>query len=114
MAAERTRRLAGTWTESSRAKSEQELNSSLRGSRPCLDYVAVCERLEALGAPPHLPEMAERTNIPGIAVGLAVTANGGDILFVDEIHRWSKAQQAAMLLDVSPSCLDLPGLCMRC
>ncbi len=38
---------------------------------------------EALGAPPHLPEMAERTNIPGIAVGLAVTANGGDILFVE-------------------------------
>ena len=37
----------------------------------------------ALGAPPHLPEMAERTNIPGIAVGLAVTENGGDILFVE-------------------------------
>lgn len=38
---------------------------------------------EALGAPPHLPEMAERTNIPGIAVGLAVTAHGGDILFIE-------------------------------
>ena len=38
---------------------------------------------EALGSPPHLPETAERTNIPGIAVGLAVTAHGGDILFVE-------------------------------
>ena len=38
---------------------------------------------KSLGAPPHLPEMAERTNIPGIAVGLAVTENGGDILFVE-------------------------------
>ena len=38
---------------------------------------------EALGAPPHLPEMAERTRMPGVAVGLAVTAHGGDILFVE-------------------------------
>jgi len=38
---------------------------------------------EALGAPPHLPEMAERTRMPGVAVGLAVTSHGGDILFVE-------------------------------
>ena len=38
---------------------------------------------EALGAPPHLPETAERTTIPGVAVGLAVTAHGGDILFIE-------------------------------
>jgi len=38
---------------------------------------------EALGAPPHLPESAERTSIPGVAVGLAVTAHGGDILFIE-------------------------------
>jgi ATP-dependent Lon protease len=37
----------------------------------------------ALGPPPHLPESAERTNIPGVAVGLAVTAHGGDILFIE-------------------------------
>ncbi len=38
---------------------------------------------EALGAPPHLPETAERTSMPGVAVGLAVTAHGGDILFIE-------------------------------
>jgi ATP-dependent Lon protease len=38
---------------------------------------------EALGAPPHLPETAERTEIPGVAVALATTAHGGDILFVE-------------------------------
>jgi ATP-dependent Lon protease len=38
---------------------------------------------QALGAPPHLPESAERTSIPGVAVGLAVTAHGGDILFIE-------------------------------
>jgi ATP-dependent Lon protease len=38
---------------------------------------------EALGAPPHLPETAERTKIPGVVVGLAATSHGGDILFIE-------------------------------
>jgi len=38
---------------------------------------------EALGAPPHLPETAEESSIPGVAVGLAVTTHGGDILFIE-------------------------------
>ncbi|MCH2171234.1 endopeptidase La [Myxococcota bacterium] len=38
---------------------------------------------EALGAPPHLPETAERTTLPGVAVGLATTNLGGDILFLE-------------------------------
>ncbi len=38
---------------------------------------------EALGAPPHLPEAAERSSMPGVAVGLAVTPHGGDILFIE-------------------------------
>ncbi len=38
---------------------------------------------DALGAPPHLPETAERTTTPGVAVGLAVTPHGGDILFIE-------------------------------
>ena len=42
------------------------------------DFVA-----EALGAPPHLPESAERTTVPGVVVGLAATAHGGDILFIE-------------------------------
>ncbi len=38
---------------------------------------------EALGAPPHLPETAERTDLPGVAVGLAHTSHGGEILFIE-------------------------------
>jgi ATP-dependent Lon protease len=38
---------------------------------------------QALGAPPHLPETAERTTVPGVVVGLAATAHGGDILFIE-------------------------------
>jgi ATP-dependent Lon protease len=38
---------------------------------------------KALGAPPNQPESAERTTVPGVAVGLAATAHGGDILFIE-------------------------------
>jgi ATP-dependent Lon protease len=38
---------------------------------------------EALGAPPHLSETAERTTLPGVVVGLAYTEHGGDILFIE-------------------------------
>ncbi len=38
---------------------------------------------DALGAPPHLPETAERTTQPGVVIGLAHTIHGGDILFVE-------------------------------
>jgi ATP-dependent Lon protease len=36
-----------------------------------------------LGRPRHLPESAERTTVPGVATGLAVTGAGGDVLFVE-------------------------------
>ncbi len=38
---------------------------------------------EALGAPPHLPAAAERTELAGVVVGLAATAHGGEILFIE-------------------------------
>ena len=38
---------------------------------------------EALGAPPHLPEVTERTEQAGVVVGLAATSHGGDILFLE-------------------------------
>tara|TARA_Y100001968_G_scaffold278555_1_gene273962 strand:- start:56 stop:1114 length:1059 start_codon:yes stop_codon:yes gene_type:complete len=36
-----------------------------------------------LGAKKYYPEVSERTNIPGVVVGLAWTAFGGDILFIE-------------------------------
>jgi ATP-dependent Lon protease len=36
-----------------------------------------------LGAPRHLPDLAERTSTPGVATGLAWTPTGGDILFIE-------------------------------
>jgi ATP-dependent Lon protease len=36
-----------------------------------------------LGRPRHTPETAERTAVPGVATGLAVTGTGGDVLFIE-------------------------------
>ncbi|QVQ54006.1 endopeptidase La [Spiractinospora alimapuensis] len=36
-----------------------------------------------LGRPKHTPESADRTSVPGVATGLAVTGAGGDVLFVE-------------------------------
>ena len=38
---------------------------------------------EYLGRPRHTPETEERTAVPGVATGLAVTGLGGDVLFVE-------------------------------
>ena len=40
-----------------------------------------------LGAPRHIPEIAERVDVPGVALGLAWTAAGGDILFIEATSR---------------------------
>src|SRR5436305_8835694 len=36
-----------------------------------------------VGRPRHTPESADRTSLPGVATGLAVTGAGGDVLFVE-------------------------------
>jgi ATP-dependent Lon protease len=36
-----------------------------------------------VGHPRHTPESAERTAVPGVATGLAVTGTGGDVLFIE-------------------------------
>jgi len=39
--------------------------------------------LEALGRRKYYREIAERTAVPGVATGLAATASGGDVLFIE-------------------------------
>jgi ATP-dependent Lon protease len=38
---------------------------------------------ELLGRPKFVDEVAERTTVPGVATGLAVTGIGGDVLFIE-------------------------------
>ncbi|HJY79546.1 MAG TPA: endopeptidase La [Candidatus Binatia bacterium] len=45
---------------------------------------------ELLGPEKHFPEVAERTQEPGVAIGLAWTPNGGDILFIESTRMAGK------------------------
>ena len=45
--------------------------------------VAAADLRGYLGRPRHTPETSERTAVPGVATGLAVTGAGGDVLFVE-------------------------------
>ncbi|MGI8702541.1 MAG: endopeptidase La [Nocardioidaceae bacterium] len=46
-------------------------------------HVTVDSLVRYLGRPRFTPESAERTAVPGVATGLAVTGAGGDVLFVE-------------------------------
>ena len=49
------------------------------------DFITVDEPdlVEYLGRPRFMPESAERTAVPGVATGLAVTGLGGDVLYIE-------------------------------
>jgi len=84
--------LAATYTREAGVRDlERQLAKVLRRvtSRlavdPSLAPVAVtaASLRDFAGRPHHLPESAERTSLPGVATGLAVTGAGGDVLFVE-------------------------------
>jgi ATP-dependent Lon protease len=45
-----------------------------------------------LGVPRYLPDLAERTSVPGVATGLAWTPSGGDILFIEATQMPGKGE----------------------
>ncbi|WP_395690929.1 endopeptidase La [Nocardioides sp.] len=45
--------------------------------------IGVGDLKELVGRPRFTPESAERTSVPGVATGLAVTGLGGDVLFIE-------------------------------
>jgi len=47
------------------------------------EVIGATEVSEYLGPEKHVNEVAERTSVPGVATGLAWTAVGGDILFIE-------------------------------
>jgi len=52
-------------------------------ARPTTIHVTVDDLPRYLGRPRFEPESAERTAVPGVATGLAVTGTGGDVLFIE-------------------------------
>ncbi|HEY6422610.1 MAG TPA: endopeptidase La [Pseudonocardiaceae bacterium] len=86
------RRLAGEYTREAGVRQlERSIARILRKvtTRLALNQHAVPVHIgpedlrDYLGQPRHTPESAERTAVPGVATGLAVTGAGGDVLFVE-------------------------------
>ena len=82
IAGEHTREAGVRQLERSLAKVLRKVATSLAvdpGKAP----VVVDDLVPYLGRPRFTPESAERTAVPGVATGLAVTGAGGDVLFVE-------------------------------
>ncbi len=56
------------------------------GGRSMPTTIGTDEVRKYLGRPRFQSEVAERTDMPGIATGLAVTGIGGDVLFIEAAH----------------------------
>jgi ATP-dependent Lon protease len=84
------RELAANYTREAGVRQiERLLAKALRKAATRLalgeEHVAVDEPdlKDLLGRPRFTPESAERTAVPGVATGLAVTGLGGDVLFIE-------------------------------
>ncbi|GAA3763742.1 endopeptidase La [Salinactinospora qingdaonensis] len=84
MAAEYTREAGVRALERSIARVLRKIAASLaRGERELPVAVGGDDLTGYIGRPRHTPETAERTAVPGVATGLAVTGTGGEVLFVE-------------------------------
>ncbi len=86
------RRIAGEYTreagvrqlERSIARILRKVTTRLALNQNALPvHIGPDDLRDYLGQPKHTPESAERTAVPGVATGLAVTGAGGDVLFVE-------------------------------
>ncbi|MGB3443109.1 MAG: endopeptidase La [Actinophytocola sp.] len=84
MAGEYTREAGVRQLERSIARVLRKITASLSlGSVTLPLTVDIGDLRTYLGQPKFTPESAERTAVPGVATGLAVTGAGGDVLFVE-------------------------------
>ncbi|MEX0743665.1 MAG: endopeptidase La, partial [Actinomycetota bacterium] len=86
------RQIVGDYTREAGVRNlEREIGKALRkvatklarGDATAPVTVDVDEVREYLGRPRFFFEAAERTSVPGVATGLAVTGTGGDVLFIE-------------------------------
>jgi ATP-dependent Lon protease len=82
VAAEHTREAGVRQLERALAKILRKVAAQL-ASGSATAPVTVDDARPYLGRPRFTPESAERTAVPGVATGLAVTGAGGDVLFVE-------------------------------
>ncbi|MGH8860736.1 MAG: endopeptidase La, partial [Jatrophihabitantaceae bacterium] len=81
IAAEYTREAGVRQLERALARVLRKVATKLASSDS--EPVVVDDLRDYLGRPRFTPESAERTAVPGVATGLAVTGTGGDVLFIE-------------------------------
>ncbi|GAA5144188.1 endopeptidase La [Nocardioides marinquilinus] len=83
LAADHTREAGVRQLERLLAKALRRAATRLAGGTVDRVDIDVADLRELVGRPRFTPETAERTSVPGVATGLAVTGLGGDVLFVE-------------------------------
>jgi ATP-dependent Lon protease len=100
------RQVVGDYTREAGVRNlERELGKVLRkvatrlasGQAKVPVRVDVAEVREYLGRPRFFFEAAERTSVPGVATGLAVTGTGGDVLFIEATRLEGDGKDPLML-----------------
>ena len=103
---EAIRQVVGDYTREAGVRNlERELGKVLRkvatklarGDAHAPVNVDVIDIREYLGRPRFFFEAAERTSVPGVATGLAVTGTGGDVLFIEATRMEGDGPDALML-----------------
>ena len=83
LAADYTREAGVRELERQLARLLRKITARLSASGDDSVRVAVPDLRGLIGRPRFTPESAERTALPGVATGLAVTGAGGDVLFIE-------------------------------
>ncbi|MFY9809159.1 MAG: endopeptidase La [Pseudonocardiaceae bacterium] len=83
IAAEHTREAGVRQLERAIARVLRKVTVALAAGAPAPIHVGAPDLARYLGRPRFVPETAERTAVPGVATGLAVTGAGGDVLYVE-------------------------------
>jgi len=91
IAAEYTREAGVRQMERSLGRVLRKVATALAGDTKAPIVVTASNLRDYLGRPRFTPESAERTSVPGVATGLAVTGAGGDVLFIEATATDGKA-----------------------
>ena len=84
IAADYTREAGVRQLERLLAKALRKAATRLAGAHPdTATVIDAADLRDYLGRPRFTPESAERTAVPGVATGLAVTGMGGEVLFIE-------------------------------
>ena len=91
-ASTRTRPGCASWSARSRGSLRKVATALATGPGQAPVTITAADLHQYLGRPRFTPESAERTAVPGVATGLAVTGAGGDVLFIEATRPWTASR----------------------